>query len=559
MPPPSQAPPPPGATELAIRLLGVTKFFRVLAEPAGSVRERVLHPRQRNRGSLLPSLNDISLEIQRGSCVGIVGRNGSGKSTLLRCIAGIYVPDSGEVSVAGRLAPFIELGVGFDPAISARENVITSGILFGLRTRDVRARVDEIFRYAELERFTAVKLKNYSTGMAARLAFSVTTHIDADVLLFDEVIATGDLAFQRRCFERFAQLRAEGRTLVLVTHDMDAVQSLCDRVLLLDEGSIVWDGDPAEAVDRYDAINLGPGEAAQAQVGRRRGQRSLGERWAAPAQHPTGRPVIRETRGGWRRLAVVAGRLAVVEYRLKYTDAALGYAWALMRPLATFAVLDLVFTRVAHFDAGVPHYAVYLLAALVLWTFFLDATDTSVFALVNNGELLRKLPLPRSALPLAVVMRALLDLGMNLIAVSVFVVASGISPSLRWIELPFLVLFLAGVATGLALLLSSLYVRLRDVDQLWSVLGQMLFYASPILYVASALPHAIVRPLVLLNPLAAVFTQMRFALLGGGAPSAATVAGGTFWLLIPCGVGCATVAGGMIAFRRIAPRAAEQL
>jgi ABC-type polysaccharide/polyol phosphate transport system ATPase subunit len=253
----------PNSHEAAISVHGVSKHFRLPEQRQSSVREHVLHPRLRRRLEVLHALTEVSFDVRRGSCLGIVGRNGSGKSTLLRCMAGIYLPDAGQVHVRGRLASFIELGVGFDRELTARENLITGGMLFGLTGREVRKRLDEILSYAELERFVDVKLKNFSSGMATRLAFALTTHIDADILLFDEVIAAGDLAFQQKCFERVAQLRAEGRTLVVVTHDMAMIQSLCDRALLLEHGAVIFDAGAAAIAERYDAVNLGEDQVSE--------------------------------------------------------------------------------------------------------------------------------------------------------------------------------------------------------------------------------------------------------------------------------------------------------
>jgi ABC-type polysaccharide/polyol phosphate transport system ATPase subunit/ABC-type polysaccharide/polyol phosphate export permease len=548
------------ADEVAISVRGVTKEFRLPDERYTSLRDRLLHRRFRDGVAVLTALRDVSLDIGRGTCVGIVGRNGSGKSTLLRCMAGIYLPDAGEVRLGGRLAPFIELGVGFDREMTARDNVVTSGMLFGLSAREVRSRLSEIVSYAELERFVDVKLKNFSSGMQTRLGFALTTHIDAQILLFDEVIATGDLAFQRKCFDRFAQLKAERRTLVIVTHDMGVVESLCDRAVLLERGEVVFDGEATGAAERYDAINLGDDPPSVARRAQRQRQRALGERLGGGREGQSATAALqRADRHSRRRTAGIAARFAAVEYRRKYTDAALGYAWAVLRPLVTFAALYIVFTQIAHFDAGVTHYAVYLLSSLVLWTFFLDATSSGVYSLVSHADLLRKVPISRSAMPLSVVMRAMLDLGMNLIAVAVFLAISGISPRVQWLELPLLLVALAIIATGVALLLSALYVRLRDIDQLWGRLAQILFYASPILYVISAVPKELRTVIMLLNPLATIFTQMRHALIDASAPSAAAAAGGTARLLVPGALTVILLLAGILTFRRLAPHVAEDL
>ena len=550
-------------TDVAVRVTGLGKEFQMPEERHSSVREQVLRPWQRRRTEPLTALQEVSFEIERGSCLGIVGRNGSGKSTLLRCMSGIYAPNAGSVEIRGRMAVFIELGIGFDREVTARENVITSGMLFGLSATEVRARFDDILSYAGLEGFGDVKLKNYSSGMAARLAFSLTTHVDADVLLFDEAIATGDLAFQQKSRLRFEQLRAQQRTLVIVTHDMDAVQSLCDHALVLEGGRVIFEGDGAEVAERYDVINLGDGPAAQAQRTTRRRQRSLADEPEHAAHEPGSRPAgegLRDIRAqDARRMLRIATRFAAVQYRLKYSDAALGYAWAVMRPLATFAAIYVVFTQVAHLDRGVSHYAEYLLSSLVLWTSFLDATTNAIFSLVNHAELLRKARVPRAAIPLSVVLRAQMDLAINLVVVLVFLALSHTPVRLSWLEIPLLIVAVAGLGAGLALLLSALYVRLRDIDQVWAVVSQILFFGSAILYVVNALPAGLRRPIVLFNPLAAIFTQLRHALIDPLAPTAAAVAGGGVWLLVPLAVAGVIVVAGVVTFRRVAPTAAEYL
>ena len=200
------------------------------------------------------ALRDVDFEVRRGEFFGIVGRNGSGKSTLLRCIAGIYVPDAGTVAVEGRLASFIELGVGFNPELAARENAVQSAVLFGLTPSEAEARFEEMLAFAELERFVDQKLKNYSSGMAARLAFAVTVHVDADVLLFDEVLAVGDAAFRHKCLAHFDRLRASGKTIVFVTHDTGTIAKYCDRALLLHDGRALGVGPAEEIVTEYEAL-----------------------------------------------------------------------------------------------------------------------------------------------------------------------------------------------------------------------------------------------------------------------------------------------------------------
>ncbi len=196
-----------------------------------------MHPLRSRCYDVLRAVQDVSIDIARGEFFGIVGRNGSGKSTLLKCLAGIYDIDEGELTVNGRLSPFIELGVGFNPDLTARDNVIINAIMLGLSKKEATARFDDIIAFAELEEFVDLKLKNYSSGMHVRLAFATAVQVDADVLLIDEVLAVGDAAFQQKCFDEFTRLRAEGRTMLFVTHDMGSVERFCDRAMLLDARS----------------------------------------------------------------------------------------------------------------------------------------------------------------------------------------------------------------------------------------------------------------------------------------------------------------------------------
>lgn len=234
----------------------VTKTFRVPEERVHTLKERALHPLRRSGHELFTALRDVSFAIERGEFFGIVGRNGSGKSTLLKCLAGIYAVDEGRIWCRGRMSPFIELGVGFNPDLAAMDNVVMNGIMLGLTPKQARERYEQVIEFAELEEFQDLKLKNYSSGMHVRLAFSVAIQVDAEILLIDEVLAVGDAAFQQKCFDVFNRLRDEGRTIVFVTHDMGSVNRFCHRALLLERGDPVALGLPQEVADRYLALNF---------------------------------------------------------------------------------------------------------------------------------------------------------------------------------------------------------------------------------------------------------------------------------------------------------------
>jgi ABC-type polysaccharide/polyol phosphate transport system ATPase subunit len=244
-------------TQVAVLVEGVSKTFRLPHQQYSTLKERALHPFRSTAYDELHAVKDISLEIAAGEFFGIVGRNGSGKSTLLKCIAGIYGVDQGRISIAGRLSPFIELGVGFNMDLTARDNVIINAIMLGLSRRQARSRFDEVIAFAELEEFVDLKLKNYSSGMLVRLAFATSIQVEAEILLIDEVLAVGDAAFQQKCFEEFYRLKREGRTIVFVSHDMYSVERFCDRAMLMERGSMVQIGDPRTIGRAYQKLNFG--------------------------------------------------------------------------------------------------------------------------------------------------------------------------------------------------------------------------------------------------------------------------------------------------------------
>ena len=249
--------PTPTSGRPALAARDVTKLFKIPEERSHTLKERALHPFRRTRNEELVALKDISFEIPPGEFFGIVGRNGCGKSTLLKCLAGIYRTDTGSIWANGRMSTFIELGVGFNMDLAAYDNVALNGIMLGLSPREAKARYDSVIEFAELEDFQELKLKNYSSGMQVRLAFSVAIQVDADILLIDEVLAVGDAAFQQKCFDVFNRMRQEGRTIVFVTHDMGAVTRFCHRAMLLERGEIVDIGDPSEVADSYLEIAFG--------------------------------------------------------------------------------------------------------------------------------------------------------------------------------------------------------------------------------------------------------------------------------------------------------------
>jgi ABC-type polysaccharide/polyol phosphate transport system ATPase subunit len=279
----------------AVVARSVSKAFRIPEQRVHTLKERALHPRRRTKYQSFQALNDVSFAVRPGEFFGIAGRNGSGKSTLLKCIAGIYQCD-GDIWCRGRLSTFIELGVGFNMDLAARDNVVMNGIMMGLSPREARKRYDAVIDFAELSEFKDLKLKNYSSGMQVRLAFSVAIQVDAEILLIDEVLAVGDAAFQQKCFDVFHRMREDGKTIVFVTHDMSAMRRFCDRALLLERGNTVHLGEPKDVAEQYLEINFGrePEELATSEARAGDGDARVAELWV-------------EDEEGQRRAAVPQG------------------------------------------------------------------------------------------------------------------------------------------------------------------------------------------------------------------------------------------------------------
>jgi ABC-type polysaccharide/polyol phosphate transport system ATPase subunit len=244
--------------DAAIHVAGVSKTFRIPHQQRTTFKEYFLHPLHRMTYERNDALNDVSFEVACGEFFGIIGPNGSGKSTLLKILSGIYRGDSGSVRIGGRLSPFIELGVGFNFELNARENILINGTLLGLPRREIDRRFDDILGFAELERFVDQKLKNFSSGMQLRLAYSIAIQVPFDILLLDEVLAVGDQSFQEKCLATLDEFRSEEKTIVFVSHDLPTVRRLCDRVLYLRDGKPQLVASPEEAIDRYqtDAVVL---------------------------------------------------------------------------------------------------------------------------------------------------------------------------------------------------------------------------------------------------------------------------------------------------------------
>ena len=327
----------------AIVVDGVSKTFQIPREQVHTLKETMLHPLRRGKSDTMRALRDVSFAIEPGEFFGVVGRNGSGKSTLLKCLAGIYGVDSGAIYVNGQMSTFIELGVGFNPDLAAYDNVMLNATMLGLSRGEARRRFERIIEFAELQDFIELKIKNYSSGMLVRLAFSVMIQVDARILLIDEVLAVGDAAFQQKCFDEFVRIRESGATVVLVTHDMSAVRRFCDRAMLLENGNVIEVGKPEEVGQRYLELNFSPEARAAAKTPAEEGE-LVPMMEATPDPEPE--EVIRhgdqgaqilegwiEDEHGQRTSAIALGHPCAVCMRIEF-------AGAVVDPLFVFLLMD---------------------------------------------------------------------------------------------------------------------------------------------------------------------------------------------------------------------------
>lgn len=241
--------------EPAIVIKDIHKEFVLPQHKNSSIKQTFVNIVRKNNKTVQRVLDGVSFQINKGDFFGVVGRNGSGKSTLLKILAGVYTPTCGEIKINGKLTPFIELGVGFNPELSGRDNVFLNGALLGFTRKQMEAMYDEIVEFAELEPFMDQKLKNYSSGMQVRLAFSVAIKARNEIMIFDEVLAVGDEAFQRKCMDIFEKYKATGQTVVLVTHDMETVKKFCNKAALIQDGKVAQIGNPVQVADAYSLSN----------------------------------------------------------------------------------------------------------------------------------------------------------------------------------------------------------------------------------------------------------------------------------------------------------------
>jgi ABC-type polysaccharide/polyol phosphate transport system ATPase subunit len=240
----------------AVSVKHLSKSFVIPHERIDTMRGVVVNMLRKRQYESFRALDDVSFDVAEGEFVGILGRNGSGKSTLLRILAGIYEPDAGSVSTTGSVSPFLELGIGFNPEFSGRDNIFLNGIILGMTRREIQKHYDGIVQFSGLSGFMDQKVKHYSSGMQVRLAFSVLMHANREILLMDEVLAVGDEDFQKKCIQEFENYRKQNRTVILVSHDLDAIQKHCGRALFLDHGRLIAEGKPRDVVSLYHSYNV---------------------------------------------------------------------------------------------------------------------------------------------------------------------------------------------------------------------------------------------------------------------------------------------------------------
>jgi len=245
---------PMQSDSIAIQVENVTQRFRVIQERPDTIRELFSSFfTHKSKTHTFEAIRDVSFTVERGSMVGIIGRNGSGKSTLLKLISGVYRPSVGRVHVSGTLAPLLELGAGFHAELTGRENILLNGLFLGFSKREMRERERSIIEFAEIGDFIDAPVKQYSSGMYMRLAFSVAISVDPDILVLDEILAVGDMGFQQKCFARLKEFRKARKTILLVTHSMQQIFDYCDQAILLNQGRLIANGHPAEVVELYAA------------------------------------------------------------------------------------------------------------------------------------------------------------------------------------------------------------------------------------------------------------------------------------------------------------------
>lgn len=242
-------------SKVAIKVENLSKSFKVPHQKIDSVRGAFVNLFTKKTYDDFKALDNVSFQVNKGEFIGILGHNGSGKSTLLKCLAQVYTPDEGSIEISGEISPFLELGIGFNPELSGRDNIYLNATILGMSTKEIDRDFQKIVDFSEISEFIDQQVKNYSSGMRGRLAFSVSIHANRDILLMDEVLAVGDVGFKNKCMQQFDKYKREGKTVALVTHSVGIVRSNCDKAVLLHKGQVLMSGDTDDVCDEYERIN----------------------------------------------------------------------------------------------------------------------------------------------------------------------------------------------------------------------------------------------------------------------------------------------------------------
>ncbi len=267
--------------DIAIKVENVSEKFRLYHDKGTTLKEALAKLGRRRAYEDFWALQDVNFCVTKGTTLGIVGENGSGKSTLLKCIAKVLPPTKGKITINGRVSALLELGAGFHPDLTGRENVYLNGSILGLKRREIDKLFSSIVEFAELGQFIDIPVKNYSSGMYARLGFAVAINVNPDILLVDEVLAVGDVSFQNKCFEAFKRLKNEGKTIIIVSHTLSSIHEFCDRVLLLNQGKVVCEGPTDYVLNKYEQMNIGALAKRQAEFNKQNQLKAAIDRWGS--------------------------------------------------------------------------------------------------------------------------------------------------------------------------------------------------------------------------------------------------------------------------------------
>ena len=499
----------------------VYKSFDIYMDKANSLKEKMLFW-NRNRKEKREVLKDINLTIKNGEAVGLIGVNGSGKSTLLKLMTKIIYPNKGKIITNGKLTSLLELGAGFHPDFSGRENIYFNASIFGLTKKQIDSRLDNIIEFSELGAYIDNPVRTYSSGMYMRLAFAVAINVDADILLVDEVLAVGDQHFQEKCIAKMKELKEQGKTMVFVTHSLGTVKDFCNRAIWLNQGEIQMDGEPDPVIDAYLKATTQNSEERNNQINLVKDLYNYRELLKTN---------IKKDVGG------------------KYKNSVLGVLWSFINPLLQIAVYALVFQVILKSD--IDNYTVYLCCGLIPWQYFSSVVLRGAATIIDNGNIIKKVYFPREILPISVVTSEGVNFLISTIIILGFVIFGGIGLSwnILWYFLIFIIQFI--VSIGVAFIVSSLTVYFRDLQHLLGIFMQLLFYATPIVYAISSVPAGL-QWIVKINPMSYLIEGYRAIFYNRTMPDFQG-------LLIALAMGIVLCLIGYFVFKKLEKKFAEEL